>query len=243
MNKKFLSLKIMVIIGFLNFNMARAQQLNMLTEKEKQDGWQLLFNGKDLKGWHSYLQNKPGIAWQVEDGAIFLNKNDKSVYKDYADLTSDPEFENFDLKVEWKIEPCANSGVMFYVHESPEYKETWETGPEMQIEDLVCSPDHEHKMNRAGTLYDLVAVDSEWVTPGGTWNEYEIKANKGHLQLFENGHKVIDTHIWNDHWKELIANCKFKDMPNFGTFRKGHIAFQGTENGKLWFRNIKIRKL
>ncbi len=243
MNKKFLSLKIMVIIGFLNFNMARAQQLNMLTEKEKQDGWQLLFNGKDLKGWHSYLQNKPGIAWQVEDGAIFLNKNDKSVYKDYADLTSDPEFENFDLKVEWKIEPCANSGVMFYVHESPEYKETWETGPEMQIEDLVCSPDHEHKMNRAGTLYDLVAVDSEWVTPGGTWNEYEIKANKGHLQLFENGHKVIDTQLWNDHWKELIVNSKFKDMPNFGTFHKGHISFQGTENGKLWFQNIKIRKL
>jgi hypothetical protein len=243
MNKKFLSLKILVITGVLNFNMAGAQQLNTLTEKEKQDGWQLLFNGEDLKGWHSYLQNKPGIAWQVVDRAIFLNKNDKSVYADYADLTSDPEFENFDLKVEWKIEPCANSGIMFYVHESPEYKETWETGPEMQIEDLVCSPDHEHKMNRAGTLYDLVAVDSEWVTPGGTWNEYEIKANKGHLQLFENGHKVIDTHIWNDHWKELIANCKFKDMPNFGTFRKGHISFQGTENGKLWFRNIKIRKL
>lgn len=218
-------------------------QVNTLSPKEKQQGWELLFDGKDLNGWHSYLESKPGKAWQVNDGAIFLNKNDKSVYEDFADLTSDAEFENFDFKVQWKIEPCANSGIIFYVHEAPDYKETWVTGPEMQVEDLVCSPDHEHKLNRAGTLYDLIPVDSEWVTPGGTWNEYEIIANKGHLQLFENGHKVIDTYMWDGHWKELIANSKFKDMPNFGTFHKGHICFQGTENGKLWFRNIKIRRL
>lgn len=218
-------------------------QENTLTAKEKQEGWQLLFDGKDLNGWHSYLESKPGKAWEVQDGTIFLNKNDKSQYEDYADLTSDQEYGNFDLKVQWKIEPCANSGVMFYVHEDPQYKDTWVTGPEMQVEDLVCSPDHEHKLNRAGTLYDLIPVDSEWVTPGGTWNEYEIIANKGHLQLFENGHKVIDTYLWDQHWKDLIEHSKFKDMPNFGTFRKGHISFQGTENGKLWFRNVKIRRL
>jgi hypothetical protein len=243
MNKKIFPLKILVITGVFYFNTAGAQQSNMLSEKEKQEGWQLLFNGKDLQGWHSYLQKKPGKAWQVEDGTIFLNKNDKSVYEDFADLTTDAEFENFDLKVEWKMDTCANSGIMFYIHESPEYKEPWLTGPEMQIDDLVCGPDHEHKMNRAGTLYDLIAVDSEWLKPSGMWNEYEIKADKGHLQLFENGHKVIETHMWNDHWKELIANSKFKDMPNFGTFRKGHIAFQGTENGKLWFRNIRVKEL
>jgi len=243
MNKKISSLKILVITGVFCFNMVVAQQPNILSEKEKQEGWQLLFNGKDLKGWHSYLLNMSGKAWQVQDGTIFLNKNDKSVYEDYADLTTDAEFENFDLKVEWKMDTCANSGIMFYVHESPEYKEPWKTGPEMQIDDLVCGPDHEHKMNRAGTLYDLIAVDSEWLSHSGTWNEYEIKADKGHLQLFENGHRVIDTYMWNDHWKELIANSKFKDMPNFGTFRKGHISFQGTENGKLWFRNIKIKEL
>ncbi|MDP9229160.1 MAG: DUF1080 domain-containing protein [Bacteroidota bacterium] len=242
MNKKIIpSIIIIVITCCLNY-IAIAQQ-NTLTEKEKKEGWQLLFNGKDLQGWHSYLEKKAGKAWQVKDGVIALNKDDKSVYEDYADLTSDAEFENFDLKLEWKTDTCANSGVMFYVHESPEYKETWETGPEMQIEDLICSPDHLSQMNRAGTLYDLVAVDTEWVSAANTWYEYEIKVNKGHLQMYENGHKVIDTYMWNDHWKELIAACKFKDMSNFGTFRKGHISFQGTENGKLWFRNIKIRKL
>jgi hypothetical protein len=236
------SLIILIIAHCIFCNMLFAQN-NTLTAKEKQEGWQLLFNGKDLQGWHSYLEKQTGKAWQVKDGVIALNRNDKSVYEDYADLTSNAEFENFDLKLEFKTDTCANSGVMFYVHESPEYENTWETGPEMQIDDVICGPDHLSKMNRAGTLYDLFAVDSEYVSAANTWYEYEIKADKGHLQMYENGHKVIDTYMWNDHWKELIAACKFNDMPGFGTFRRGHIAFQGTENGKIWFRNIKIKML
>src|SRR5690348_17834288 len=130
--KKFLFLFIICFV----FSNTYSQQPNTLSTKEKQEGWQLLFDGKDLKGWHSYLQKQPGKAWQVEDGAIFLNRNDKNVYEDFADLTTDDEFENFDFKTEWKMDTCANSGIMFYVHESPEYKETWVTGPEMQIDDL-----------------------------------------------------------------------------------------------------------
>jgi hypothetical protein len=242
MYKKRLLPMILFVAVYSNSIIAVAQ-VNTLTTQEKQEGWKLLFDGKDLQGWHSYLQSKPGKTWEVSDEAIFLNKTDKSTYQDCGDLTTDAEFENFDFKTEFKMDTCANSGIMFYIHESPEYKETWQTGPEMQIDDLVCGPDHEHKMNRAGTLYDLIAVDSEYLKPAGSWNEYEIKADKGHIQLFENGHKVIDTHLWDEDWKKLVANSKFKDMPGFGTFHKGHIAFQGTENGKLWFRNIKIREL
>jgi hypothetical protein len=242
MNKNMPLLLILAVAVCFNLTSAFAQE-NTLTAQEKQEGWKLLFNGKDFTGWHSYHQSKPGKTWEVKDGTIFLNKTDKSTYQDCADLTTDGEFSNFDLKVQFKMEPCANSGVMFYVHESPEYSDTWVTGPEMQIDDLVCGPDHEHKMNRAGTLYDLIAVDSEHLKPATEWNEYEIKSDQGHLQLFQNGYKVIDTHLWDDNWKKLVANSKFKDMPGFGTFKKGHIAFQGTENGKLWFRNVKIKEL
>ena len=144
-------------------NQLSAQQVNMLATQQKKDGWQLLFNGKNLTGWHSYLKEEPGKAWQVEDGVFYLNKNDKNDYEDFADLTSDNEYENFDLKLEFKTDTCANSGVMFYVHESPEYKNPWQTGPETQIDDVVCGPDHLSKMNRAGALYDLFAVDSEYI--------------------------------------------------------------------------------
>ncbi|QOR75683.1 MAG: DUF1080 domain-containing protein [Thermoflavifilum sp.] len=227
--------------AFFLCNSLQAQPMNTLTASEQAAGWRLLFNGKNLIGWHSYLQKKPGKAWKVEKGCIVLDKNPHSSYADDADLTTDETFRNFDLKIEWKIAPCGNSGVMFYVNESPAYRETWNTGPEMQIVDLCCSPDSRILKCRAGDLYDLIAADTEWVTPGGQWNRYEIICDRGHLQLFENGHKIIDTHLWTDAWKQLIAHSKFATMPDFGTFHQGHIALQGTENGKIWFRNIKIR--
>ncbi|MEO8763317.1 MAG: DUF1080 domain-containing protein [Ginsengibacter sp.] len=223
-------------------NITHAQTPNSLSSKEKEDGWQLLFDGKDLKGWHSYLEKAPGKSWQVMNGTIMLNKNTKSVEKDYADLVTDDEFENFDFKVEWKMEPCANSGVMFYVHEDPEFKNTYESGPEMQVADLACNDDGRILKCRAGDLYDLISADTEWVNQGGHWNTYEIQSINGHLEFIQNGHKIIATDMWNDHWNEMIKNSKFAEWKGFGTFKKGHISFQGTENGKLWFRNIKIRK-
>jgi len=243
MYKKISSLIILVIAGSLFYNIAEAQQSNTLTAKEKSEGWTLLFNGKDLAGWHSYLEKIPGKAWQVQGGTIMLNKNNKSVYKDYADLVTDNEYDNFDLKVQWKMEPCANSGVMIYVHESPEFKNTYESGPEMQIADLACNDDGRILKCRAGDLYDLVPADTEWVNQAPQWNEYEIKSDNGHLEFFQNGHKILETNLWDDHWRDMIKNSKFSEWPGFGTFKKGHISFQGTENGKLWYRNIKIRKL
>src|SRR5690242_11389928 len=100
MYKKHLLSFILVVAACLPAANGYAQQLNKLTAKEKSEGWELLFNGKDLKGWHSYLESKPGKAWQVQNGAIALAKNSKSVYRDYADLVTDEEFDNFDLKVE-----------------------------------------------------------------------------------------------------------------------------------------------
>jgi len=92
-------------------------------------------------------------------------------------------------------------------------------------------------------IYDLIAADTEWVSVGGKWNLYEIKAQNGHIQLFQNTHKIIDTYFWTDEWIKLIANSKFNQWSSFGTFKSGHISFQGTESGKLLFRNIRIKQL
>jgi Domain of Unknown Function (DUF1080) len=240
---KINSFSLLFIGGILFFNLSSAQITNSLTAQEKSEGWKLLFNGTNLAGWHSYLANAPGKAWQVEDGTIFLNKNNKSTYHDFTDLVTDDEYENFDLKMEWKMEPCANSGVMFYVHESPEFKNTYESGPEMQIADLDCNDDGRILKCRAGDIYDLISADTEWVNKGGQWNRYEIKSQNGHLILYMNGHKTIETQLWDNHWFDMIKGSKFTQWPGYGTFKKGHISFQGTENGKLWYRNIKIRKL
>ncbi len=228
---------------------ARAQQPNTLTPQEKADGWQMLFNGRNLDGWHSYGESDAGKDWSVQHGVIRLKKNNTDPLKDDQDIVTNQEFSNFDLKLEWKAKPCIDSGIMFYVHESPKYKQTYETGPEMQIADLACTvPDSRVLMERAGDLFDMIPIHYEWVKLAGQWNQYEIIANRGHLQFFQNGHKVLDTHLWDDQWKKLVAGTKFSQMPGYGTFHKGHISIQGTEDkgksgDKIWFRNIKIKKL
>lgn len=227
----------------------QAQAPNTLTQQEKQDGWQLLFNGHDLNGWHSYLQNGTGKDWSVVDGAIRLTKTHQDPEADFTDLVTDGEYKNFDLKLEWKARPCIDSGVMFYVHESPEYHETYDTGVEMQIADLACTvPDSRVLKERSGDIFDMISDQVEWVKPAGEWNQFEILADNGHLQLFQNGHKVVDTHLWDTHWKDLIAGAKFAQMPGFSKYHTGRIALQGTEpkgdpGVKLCFRNIKIKKL
>lgn len=74
------------------------QSLDVLLPKEKANGRSLLFNGKNLEGWHTYLKDTTK-AWQVQDGAIML---DPSVNGGDS-LVTDSSFENFDLRLEWRI--------------------------------------------------------------------------------------------------------------------------------------------
>ena len=239
---------IVVLTAFLFSAMANAQQENTLTQQEKTDGWQLLFDGKDLSGWHSYAQTGTGKDWSVQDGAIMLKKKKSDLAADYADLVTNEQFENFDLKLQWKARPCIDSGVMFYVQESPKYKDTYDTGLEMQIADLACTvPDSREILRRSGDLYGLISTKVNTVKAAGEWNQFEIVADHGHLQLIQNG-EVLSTQLWNDAWRELVAHSKFAEWPDFGTFHTGHISLQGTEDKgesqiKLYFRNIKIKKL
>ncbi|MGC1872413.1 MAG: DUF1080 domain-containing protein [Acidobacteriaceae bacterium] len=240
---------VLMISGCLFSAVAQQQAPNTLTPQEKADGWKLLFNGKNLDGWHSYHEKVVGKDWSVKHGAIVLNKRNTDPQADFQDLVTNDEFANFDLKLEWKAKPCIDSGVMFWVHESPEYSQPYSTGPEMQIADLSCTvPDSRILMERAGDIFDLISDRVEYVKPAGEWNQFEIIANNGHVQLFQNGHKVIDTNLDGEEWKSLVAHSKFAKMPNFGTFRKGHVALQGTEpkgkpGEKIMFRNIQLKEL
>lgn len=238
--RRILTAGLGLMLAFAALAPARAQGLSA---REKREGFVSLFDGHDLKGWHSYLEKTPGSAWQVRHGAIELVKTPKTPARDYADLVTDQEFSNFDLRLEWKI-TCTNSGIMFYVHEDPRYANTYDSGPEMQVVDRSCSDDSHSYLHRAGDLYDLIDVDTETAHHGLVWNQVEIRSLNGHLQLYLNGHKVIDTHMWDAHWKALIAKSKFASIPGFGMYRKGHISFQGTEpNTRVWYRNIRIRRL
>src|SRR5207253_9589886 len=111
---------------------------NQLSDEQKQNGWQLLFDGKTTKGWHKYGAPGIGTAWRVANGALYLDTTDKNG----GDIVTDQEFENFDLRVEWKISKAGNSGIMFYVQENQKYDWPWETGPEMQVLDNISANDN-----------------------------------------------------------------------------------------------------
>lgn len=220
------------------------------TSDAKHDqGWVSLFDGKSLAGWHSFNQKGTGKAWSVDDGAIRLERGHKAADADVADLVSDKEYENFDLKLEWKMTACADAGIMFNVNESPTYHYTWETGPEMQIADLVCTkPDSYTLYERSGDLFDMISSRVENVLEHGNWNQIEIIVDHGHVQFFQNGYKTVDTTMWTPEWNALVSKTKFAKMPGYGLFHKGHISLQGGEDKgvepiHIWFRNIRIKEL
>jgi len=211
----------------------------------KDTRWISLFDGQSLKGWHTYGKPTAGSAWNVDSGAIHLNASAKQGYQTQGggDLVTDDEFENFDLKLEWKISKAGNSGIVFLVHEdTTKYKETWHTGLEMQVLDNAGHPDRKTPSHRAGSLYDLIQAKEGAVKPWGQWNQAEIKLDNGKLDLYLNGINVVSTTIGDDNWKKMVAKSKFKEWPDFGTFKKGHITLQDHGND-VWYRNIMIRKL
>ena len=214
---------------------------NLLTSTEKRDGWNSLFDGKTLTGWRNFKSDKIGEAWTVLDGTIHLNKTEGKE-KNGGDIVTEKEYENFELSLEWKISSCGNSGIIFNVVEAPDYKYTWQTGLEMQVLDNTCHPDAKIEKHRAGNLYDLIKSSTETVKPANEWNLVKIISNRGHLELWLNGVKQVETTMFTPEWEALIRGSKFKDMPEFAKSKKGRIALQ--DHGDLvWFRNIKIKEI
>jgi hypothetical protein len=213
-----------------------AQTPNSLTNQEKKDGWVLLFDGTTTNGWHNFGQS--GTEWIVQDGAFTPGPNQK-----HGDLVTNDNYGDFDLKLEWKISPGGNSGVLFHVVEdTTKYKETYITGPEMQVLDNDVNHDGKIHTHRAGDLYDLIACSTETVKPVGQWNQVEIWCKSGQLKLFLNGVNVVSTTMWDDHWKDMVAHSKFKHWPDFAVAHSGEIALQ-YHDFPVWFRSIKIKKL
>ncbi len=199
-----------------------------------------LFDGKTTNGWHQYGVTGVQKTWIVADGAL---TPDESVKGGHGDLITDKEYGDFDLSMEWKISKNGNSGIIFFVHEDPSmYKQTYETGLEMQVLDNDGHPDGKIIKHRAGDLYDLITVSKETVKPVGEWNKVEIKSKDGKLDLYLNGEHSVSTTLWDDNWKNMVAKSKFKSMPGFGTYKKGHIALQYHGN-KVWYRNIQVKEL
>lgn len=229
--------------GFTSSVAGEIRQPNTLTTVEKAAGWQMLFDGKTTNGWRTYGKQSIGSAWKAVEGTLALGgtKSDWQT-QDGGDIVTNEEYENFELNLEWKISEGGNSGIMYLVVEDAKYKYPWLTGPEMQVLDIVKHPDGRIPKHRAGDLYDLIASPFYPTKPVGEWNFVRIVLNKGKLEHWLNGIKVVSTTLWTPEWNTLVKGSKFIEMPDFAKSKKGRIALQD-HGDPVWFRNIKIKRL
>ncbi len=216
-------------------------QPNILTQKEKNNGWVLLFDGKTTNGWHTYNKNLVSKNWKVVDGALVMDPqagNDAT-----GDIVTNNEYENYEFLTDWRISEAGNSGIIFNVKEDPKFRNTYNTGAEMQVLDNVKAEDNKKENHLAGLLYDMSGTAAlSKPKPAGEWNQARIIQNNGHLTFYFNGIKTVDLQEGSEEWKNMIANSKFKTWSDFMTSPRGKIAFQD-HGHEVAFRNVKIRKL
>ena len=197
--------------------------------------WVSLFDGKTLKGWHEYNKKGAVTDWAVENGAL--------VSKAHEYIITDKKYANFDLKWQWKVDKGSNSGVIYHVQEDAKHHAPYETGPEYQIIDDEGFPEHIEDWQKSGADYAMhVPNNQKKLMPVGQWNTSELIFNKGHVEHWLNGKKIVEFTAWNDDWNKKRMAGKWKDYPDYGQAKTGEIALQ-CEAGKIYYKNMMIKEL
>jgi hypothetical protein len=194
-----------------------------------------LFDGKTLKGWTDSNGKPPSSGWVVEDGVIHRNALKA------GNIITERQFDNFDLRFEWKVNKGGNSGLKYRTFPVPK-KGLY--GCEYQILDDDNHPNGKKATTRCGALYDLYAPDEgqKEVKPVGEYNASRVVAQGTRLEHWLNGKKILEVDTASGEWKDRIAKSKFKSFPEFAAERPGPILLQD-HNNEIWFRNIMIRPL
>ncbi|GGG99227.1 hypothetical protein GCM10007415_38710 [Parapedobacter pyrenivorans] len=235
MNKLILSVSVLL----LAVGVHGQTRDNMLTTQEQADGWQLLFNGKDLTGWKTTRGISPDEDWQITDGVLSVRPETK----DHRDIISDEQYSDFDLRIDFKITEGANSGIKYFF---TNYEEGGWLGPEYQIIDNQNHPDAKlglHGNRQLSTLYDLLPVTNKVAIKVGEWNQARIVAQGSKVTHYVNGQEVLTYDRKSPEFKQARELSKFKDVkPSFGTINTGHVLLQD-HGDVVFFKNIKIKSL
>ena len=222
------------------------QEVNKLSAKEKNEGWVLLFNGKDFNGWRQCNGTAMPKNWVIEDNAmkVFTGEGKQPGQGADGDIVyGGKKFKNFEVSIDWKAGKMANSGIFYNVREVPG-QPIYYASPEVQVLDNVDATDNKVASHLAGSLYDILPADPKTVRPAGEWNTIVISVNNGKVAHIQNGVKVIEYELWTPAWDKMVENSKFKSFPGFkeGISKEGFIGLQ--DHGyTVWFRNIKIREI
>lgn len=219
---------------------------NVLTKKEIKQGWELLFNGKDLSEWRNFNGTVLSNGWGVVNGCIQASGSgaDDSGY-----IVTKRKFSNFELCWDWKLTHGGNSGMIYHVVENPAFSVPYVTGPEYQLIDNkgweeVNAPAKLEEWQKLGVDYAMHLPDYSkmHVNPVGEWNSSKIVFDNGHVEHWLNGKKILEFEAWTDDWFKRKGSGKWSHAPEYGLSSEGVICLQD-HGDPASFKNVKIRPL
>ncbi len=231
----YFNLLILTLVTFSCISVTEKQN-NVLTKQEIKDGWKLLFDGKSMDQWVMFKTGDPVTGWKVIDGEMQNSGTDSD---HSGDIITEDDYENFELDIEWKINPQSNSGIFYHVQPGVTDAIS-QSGPEYQLIDGKGWPNHIKAYQYSGSNYAMQAPDGAEVKPVGEWNSTRIIVKNPHVEHWLNGKKVVEYDLWSDEWKAQKEAGKWKDAPYYGVAKTGRIGLQD-HGGLTSFRNIKIR--
>ena len=199
---------------------------NKLTEQEKADGFKLLFNGKNLRGWQG---NTKGYV--VKDGTIVVEPELGG-----GNLYTAQEYGDFIMRFEFKLTPGANNGLGI---RTPLNVNAAYQGMELQILDNTASKYKNLKPYQFhGSIYGVVPAKRGYLKPVGMWNFQEVIAKGKQITVKLNGTTIVDADI------DKASTPKTMDGNDHPGLKrdKGYIAFCG-HGDKLAFRSLRIKTL
>jgi hypothetical protein len=177
----------------------------------------------------------------VEDGSL-LSRAAKGDSR--GDIVTVDQFDDFELRLDWKMTRGGNSGVIYRATE--EYRNVWDSGPEYQILDNKGHVDGLNPLSSAGACYAAFPPAKDVTRPLGQWNQTRIMARGNHVEHWLNGEKLLEYQIGSERWRAHVKTSKFfasaYGQSNWGRSLKGHIGLQDY-GGAIEFRNIKLRAL
>ncbi len=201
-----------------------ADQSNEILSEAGNDGFQSLFNGKDLGNWQGAVDN-----YEVVDGSIRCKKGKGGM------LLANEEYSDFVVRLEIKLPPGGNNGLAI---RSPG---TGDPAYSAMCELQVLDSEHEKyaKLDVRqyhGSAYGMTAAKRGYLRDTGQWNFQEVTVKGSTIKVELNGNVILDTDL--SKVTEYMANRKHP-----GKLRaEGYFGFAG-HGDPVEFRNISIKPL